>query len=119
MRPARVAAVALNTSTLDEDAARAAVAEAERVTGLPADDVVRFGADRVLDAVLAALPHRLDMRAAAAAIFGHGPCPQIARLSEHEPMRSPDPRRIALVPVSGDDAPCPVRARSGATPSRG
>ena len=43
MRPARVAAVALNTSTLDDDAARAAVAEAERVTGLPADDVVRFG----------------------------------------------------------------------------
>ena len=55
VRPARVAAVALNTSTLDEDAARAAVAEAERATGLPADDVVRFGADRVLDAVLAAL----------------------------------------------------------------
>jgi hypothetical protein len=32
------------------------VADAERVTGLPAGDVVRFGADRVLDAVLAALP---------------------------------------------------------------
>ena len=61
VRPARVAAVALNTSTLDEDAARAAVAEAESATGLPADDVVRFGADRVLDAVLAA--HRLDMSA--------------------------------------------------------
>ena len=56
VRPARVAAIALNTSTLDEDAARAAVAEAEEATGLPADDVVRFGADRVLDAVLAALP---------------------------------------------------------------
>jgi uncharacterized NAD-dependent epimerase/dehydratase family protein len=56
VRRARVAAVALNTSTLDEAAARAAVGEAERVTGLPADDVVRFGADRVLDAVLAALP---------------------------------------------------------------
>ena len=55
VRPARVAAVALNTSTLDEDAARAAVADAESVTGLPADDVVRFGADRVLDAVLRAL----------------------------------------------------------------
>ncbi len=44
VRPARVAAVALNTSTLDEDAARAAVADAESATGLPADDVVRFGA---------------------------------------------------------------------------
>jgi uncharacterized NAD-dependent epimerase/dehydratase family protein len=55
VRPARVAAIALNTSTLDEDAARAAVAEAESSTGLPADDVVRFGAERVLDAVLDAL----------------------------------------------------------------
>jgi uncharacterized NAD-dependent epimerase/dehydratase family protein len=56
VRPARVAALALNTSLLDEDAAREAIAEAERSTGLPADDVVRFGPDRVLDAVLAALP---------------------------------------------------------------
>ena len=55
VRPARVAAIALNTSDLDEDAARAAVAEAERETGLVADDVVRFGPDRVLDAVLGAL----------------------------------------------------------------
>jgi uncharacterized NAD-dependent epimerase/dehydratase family protein len=50
-----VAAIALNTSDLDEDAARAAIADAERETGLPADDVVRFGADRVLQAVLDAL----------------------------------------------------------------
>lgn len=55
VRPARVAALALNTSDLGEDEARAAIAEAERETGLAADDVVRFGADRVLDAVLAAL----------------------------------------------------------------
>jgi uncharacterized NAD-dependent epimerase/dehydratase family protein len=55
VRPARVAAIALNTSDLDEDAARAAIAEAERETGLVADDVVRFGADRVLRAVLAGL----------------------------------------------------------------
>jgi uncharacterized NAD-dependent epimerase/dehydratase family protein len=55
VRPARVAAIALNTSDLDEDAARLAVADAERQTGLVADDVVRFGADRVLDAVLGAL----------------------------------------------------------------
>jgi uncharacterized NAD-dependent epimerase/dehydratase family protein len=51
-----VAAVALNTSDLDVEVARKEVAEAERATGLPTDDVVRFGADRVLDAVLAALP---------------------------------------------------------------
>jgi uncharacterized NAD-dependent epimerase/dehydratase family protein len=55
VRPASVAAIALNTSDLDEDAARAAVAEAERETGLIADDVVRFGATRVLEAVLGAL----------------------------------------------------------------
>jgi uncharacterized NAD-dependent epimerase/dehydratase family protein len=56
VRPARVAAVALNTSDMDEGAARAAVAAAEDETGLVADDVVRFGAGRVLDAVLQALP---------------------------------------------------------------
>ena len=51
-----MAAIALNTADLDEDAARAAVAAAEEETGLVADDVVRFGADRLLDAILAALP---------------------------------------------------------------
>ncbi len=63
VRPARVAAIALNTSDLDEDSARAAIAEAERETGLPADDVVRFGPDRVLQAVL----HALDTTAKAPA----------------------------------------------------
>jgi uncharacterized NAD-dependent epimerase/dehydratase family protein len=53
-RPARVAAVALNTRALAEEEARAAVAEAERETGLPADDPVRFGAAKLVDAVLAA-----------------------------------------------------------------
>ena len=53
-RPANVAAVALNTRDLDEDAARAAIADAEAETGLVADDPVRFGAERLLDAVLAA-----------------------------------------------------------------
>jgi uncharacterized NAD-dependent epimerase/dehydratase family protein len=55
-RPARVAAIALNTRALGEDEARAAVAAAEEETGLPADDPVRFGAARLVDAVLAAAP---------------------------------------------------------------
>jgi uncharacterized NAD-dependent epimerase/dehydratase family protein len=49
-RPARVAAVALNTRSLDEAAARDAIAAAEEETGLPADDPVRFGAGRLLAA---------------------------------------------------------------------
>ena len=49
-RPARVAAVALNTRALDEAAARAAIAAAEDETGLPADDPVRFGAGKILAA---------------------------------------------------------------------
>ena len=55
-RPARVAAVALNTRALGDDEARAAVAAAEEETGLPADDPVRFGASKLVDAVLAARP---------------------------------------------------------------
>jgi uncharacterized NAD-dependent epimerase/dehydratase family protein len=54
VRPAAVVAVSLKTNRLDEDAARAAIAEVERETGLVADDPVRFGAGRVLDAVLSA-----------------------------------------------------------------
>jgi uncharacterized NAD-dependent epimerase/dehydratase family protein len=54
-RPTRVVAVALNTRELDEAAARVAIADAERETGLPADDPVRFGAAKLVDAVLAAV----------------------------------------------------------------
>ena len=51
-RPARVRAIALNTRRLDDDEARAAVAAAEDETGLPADDPVRFGAAKLVDALL-------------------------------------------------------------------
>ena len=45
VRPARVAAIALNTSDLDEDSARAAIAEAERETGCrPTTGALRAGA---------------------------------------------------------------------------
>ncbi|HEY7691176.1 MAG TPA: DUF1611 domain-containing protein [Gaiellaceae bacterium] len=51
-RPARVAAIALNTRLLDDAGAHAAIAAAECETGLPVDDPVRFGAERLVDAVL-------------------------------------------------------------------
>ena len=54
LRPARVACLALNTAQLDEEAARAAIADAASATGLPADDPIRFGAGPLLEAVLAA-----------------------------------------------------------------
>ena len=50
VRPARVAAVALNTRLLSEEDARAAIGAAEAETGLPADDPVRFGAGKLLAA---------------------------------------------------------------------
>jgi uncharacterized NAD-dependent epimerase/dehydratase family protein len=52
LRPAKVACIALNTSGVSEDDARVAIAEAEAETGLPADDPVRFGAGKLVDAVL-------------------------------------------------------------------
>jgi uncharacterized NAD-dependent epimerase/dehydratase family protein len=54
-RKARVACLAINTRGLGDDEARSAVASAEAATGLTADDPVRFGSARLLDAVLDAL----------------------------------------------------------------
>jgi uncharacterized NAD-dependent epimerase/dehydratase family protein len=56
LRPAEVAAIALNTSGISEEGARSAIARAEQETGLPTDDPVRFGAGRILDAVLKLTP---------------------------------------------------------------
>ncbi len=52
LRPARVACIALNTAFVSEEEAREAIAAAEEETGLPTDDPVRFGAGKLLDAVL-------------------------------------------------------------------
>lgn len=50
----RVVAVSLVTFDLSEAAARQAIEEAERETGLPATDPVRFGAGKLVDAIIAA-----------------------------------------------------------------
>jgi uncharacterized NAD-dependent epimerase/dehydratase family protein len=54
VKPAPVIGIALNTYDLDEGEALAACDLAEDVTGLPATDPVRFGPDRLVDAVLEA-----------------------------------------------------------------
>ena len=54
IRPAPLVAVALKTNKLSEDEAREAIVQTERETGLVADDPVRFGAGRILEAVLSA-----------------------------------------------------------------
>jgi D-glutamate N-acetyltransferase len=51
VKPARVAGIALNTHGLDEGAARAAIAAAREQTGLPCDDLVRFGPDAFYAAI--------------------------------------------------------------------
>jgi uncharacterized NAD-dependent epimerase/dehydratase family protein len=50
-RPAAVRAIALNTRQLDDAAARRAIDGAEAETGLPADDPVRFGPGKLVDAL--------------------------------------------------------------------
>ena len=55
-RKAKVASIALNTASIASDeAARHAIAEVAEETGLPTDDPVRFGAQELLDALLARL----------------------------------------------------------------
>jgi uncharacterized NAD-dependent epimerase/dehydratase family protein len=53
--PARVAAVALNTSLLPEGEARAEIERVAAETGLPVDDPYRFGPGPLFDGLLAAL----------------------------------------------------------------
>jgi uncharacterized NAD-dependent epimerase/dehydratase family protein len=51
VKPAKVVGIALNTRDLDETQARAAIADAAAQTGLPCDDVVRFGPVALYDAI--------------------------------------------------------------------
>jgi uncharacterized NAD-dependent epimerase/dehydratase family protein len=55
VKPARVAGIALNTRGLGEAEAKREMADAESLTGLPATDPVRFGADKLVSAVVEAL----------------------------------------------------------------
>ncbi|MGV0023649.1 DUF1611 domain-containing protein [Phormidesmis priestleyi] len=48
----KVAAIALNTAHLNEEAAKEAIAQTQQQTGLPCTDPVRYGADELLNAVL-------------------------------------------------------------------
>ena len=51
VKPARVVGIALNTRSLDEAETDLAIAEAEALTGLPATDPVKFGAEKLAVAV--------------------------------------------------------------------
>jgi uncharacterized NAD-dependent epimerase/dehydratase family protein len=55
IKPARVVAIALNTRGLSNQEAARAVRQTEAETDLPAADPVKGGADKLVDAVLAAL----------------------------------------------------------------
>ncbi len=51
--PVHVVAIALNTAHLDTSAAQQAIKQTKAETGLPCTDPVRFGAETLLDAVMA------------------------------------------------------------------
>jgi uncharacterized NAD-dependent epimerase/dehydratase family protein len=51
--PAKVIGIALNTWGLDDATARAEIAAAEKATGLPTTDAVRYGSKAILAAILA------------------------------------------------------------------
>jgi uncharacterized NAD-dependent epimerase/dehydratase family protein len=60
LAPAKVVGVALNTWGLSDAEAAAECEQTERETGLPCVDAVRHGGARLLDAVLAEPPARID-----------------------------------------------------------
>jgi uncharacterized NAD-dependent epimerase/dehydratase family protein len=56
----RPVGIAVNTSALDEAAARALLADTARAHGLPATDPVRFGVETIVDRLLAEFPVATD-----------------------------------------------------------
>ena len=66
VKPATVVGIALNTHTLNEQDAREAIARAGNETGLPADDVVRFGSRALWNAIVPSLRKRSPLRTVAA-----------------------------------------------------
>jgi uncharacterized NAD-dependent epimerase/dehydratase family protein len=66
IKPAEVVGIALNTRGLPEAQARAEIARAQAATGLPADDVVRFGAQRFYAEIAPKILKRPPLRAPSA-----------------------------------------------------
>lgn len=62
VKPARVVGIALNTLGLDDAAARSAIASATEETGLPCDDLVRFGPDRFFSEIEPAIAQKTAPR---------------------------------------------------------
>jgi uncharacterized NAD-dependent epimerase/dehydratase family protein len=73
VKPAPVVGIALNTRGFGREEAHRAIADAERLTGLPATDPVRFEADKLVEAVRAALEPPPDAAQPWAAAMGEGP----------------------------------------------
>lgn len=67
VKPAKVIGIALNTHGLSDDEARAEILRARQETGLPADDVVRFGAQSLYTAIEPQIVKRQPLSAAARA----------------------------------------------------
>lgn len=65
VKPAPVVGIALNTSEMSEDEAVREIDRARRETGLPADDIVRFGASALYAAIAPRIVKSTARRAAA------------------------------------------------------
>jgi len=66
VKPAKVIGIALNTHGLSADDARTEILHAREATGLPADDVVRFGAQSFYAAIAPHIVKRQPLTTAGA-----------------------------------------------------